>query len=59
MKKTTHNMAGFTLIELMIVIAIVGILSAVAYPSYLESIKRGDRAAARSAHLRLSVLAAV
>jgi type IV pilus assembly protein PilE len=43
---------GFTLIELMIVVAIVGILSAIAYPSYAEYIRRGHRAEARAGLLQ-------
>ena len=43
---------GFTLIELMITVAIVGILSAIAYPSYTEFVRRGHRADARAGLLQ-------
>ena len=39
---------GFTLIELMIVVAVVAILAAVAYPSYQEYLKKGRRASAQT-----------
>jgi type IV pilus assembly protein PilE len=39
---------GFTLIEVMITVAIVAILSAIAYPSYREYIDRSKRAEAQS-----------
>jgi type IV pilus assembly protein PilE len=35
--------AGFTLVEVMVVVAIVAILAAIAYPSYQDSIRKGRR----------------
>lgn len=40
---------GFTLMELMIVVAIIGILGAVAYPAYNDSVVKGRRAQGRTA----------
>lgn len=50
MKKNT----GFTLIEIMVVVAIVGILTSIAYPAYQESIRRSNRAAAKAALLDIA-----
>lgn len=39
---------GFTLVELMITVAVIGILAAIAYPSYTQYIVRANRSAAQS-----------
>ena len=50
---TKHN-NGFTLIELMITVAIIAIIAAIAYPSYQEQVRETRRANAQAALLELS-----
>ncbi len=47
---------AFTLIELLITVAIVGILASIAYPSYVDSISRSNRTEAQRELMRLANL---
>jgi type IV pilus assembly protein PilE len=48
------RLLGFTLIELLIAVAVIGILAAVAYPSYQDYVRRGNRSAAQTFMMTIS-----
>jgi type IV pilus assembly protein PilE len=48
----SKNHLGFTLIELMIVVTVVGILAAIALPSYQESVRKTRRSEAQAELLK-------
>ena len=54
MKQLKNQLKGFTLIELMIVIAVVAILAAIAYPNYTRYVQRGYRSNAQQVLLESS-----
>ena len=48
MNGNTLRRSGFTLLELMITIAVLAILASIAYPAYQDQLRKGRRAAAQS-----------
>ncbi len=52
--QTDLRAAGFTLIEMMIVVAVIALLTAIAYPQYEQYILRGNRADAQGYLLDLA-----
>ena len=53
MNTSITKVQGFTLVEMLIVIAIIGILSTIAYPSYIHYIERGYQS---QAHAELVII---
>lgn len=45
--KYPNRIQGFTLIEIMVVVAVIAILAAIAYPSYQQSVAKTRRSAAQ------------
>jgi type IV pilus assembly protein PilE len=52
---TSQNHKGFTLIEVMVVIVIIGILASIAWPNYQEYIRGARRAEAQSDMLKIQL----
>jgi len=53
-QKEPMQQRGFTLMEIMIVVGIVGVLAAIAIPSYQESVRKSRRAEARGQLLEVA-----
>lgn len=54
--KRKFPQAGFTLLELMVVVAIIAILAAVAFPAYTDYVVRGNRVDAQGRLMQLATM---
>ncbi len=54
-RNSPRRAAGFTLIEVMVTTAIVALLTMIAYPSFMQSIRNSNRSDAQAALARVSV----
>jgi type IV pilus assembly protein PilE len=45
---------GFTVVELLITMTVIGILAAIAFPSYQAHVRKGSRAAAQGAMMQIA-----
>lgn len=54
LRGTSRHARGFTLIELMVVVAVIAILASVAYPSYQDSVRKSRRAQAKADMVELA-----
>lgn len=56
MRGNSRRLAGFSLIELLVVMAVVVVLAGIAYPAYTGHLKRSHRADARAELLRMQMV---
>lgn len=56
MTRPTPSLRGFTLIELMVAVAVLGVIMAIAYPAYTDFVERSRRAEAREALQNVATL---
>lgn len=53
-RRPRHRSSGFTLIEAMVAVVIIGILAAIAYPYYLDQVRKARRTVAKTALLEVA-----
>jgi type IV pilus assembly protein PilE len=53
-RRATRRPCGFTLVELMITVMVIGVLSAIAFPNYTQYVQRSNRVQGKTALLKLA-----